>query len=123
MIKRSIKRLKNIQDKLFKKEMSYEYSNNFDFDREFIKAKNKTSFIGQLCQLVGAILLFFGIIFTLLFIYGEYEPNATLSNYIRNSFIVALSGLFFISMGSMVTNIKRQTSLIALQTWSNVPID
>ena len=40
MTKRSIKRLKNIQDKLFK-EMSYEYSNNFDFDREFIKQKIK----------------------------------------------------------------------------------
>ena len=123
MTKGSIKRLKNIQDKLFKKEMSYEYSNNFDFDREFIKAKNKTSFIGQLCQLVGAILLFFGIIFTIAFISGEFESNAALLNYIRNSFILALSGLFFISMGSMVTNIKRQTSLIALQTWSNVPID
>ena len=123
MTKRSIKRLKNVQDKLFKKEISYEYSDNFDFDREFIKAKNKTSFIGQLCQLVGAILLFFGIIFTIVFIFGEFESNATLLNYIRNCFILALSGLFFISMGSMVTNIKRQTSLIALQTWSNVPID
>ena len=123
MTKGSIKRLKNIQDRLFKKEMSYEYSNNFDFDREFIKAKNKTSFIGQLCQLVGAILFFFGIIFTILFISGEFESNATLLNYIRNSFILALAGLFFISMGSMVTNIKRQTSLIALQTWSNAPID
>ena len=123
MTKRSIKRLKNIQDKLFKKEMSYEYSNNFDFDREFIKAKNKASFIGQLCQLVGAILIFFGIIFTIVFIFGEFESNATLLDYKRNSFILALSGLFFISLGSMVTNIKRQTSLIALQTWSNVPID
>ena len=123
MTKGSIKRLKNIQDRLFKKEMSYEYSNNFDFDREFIKAKNKASFIGQLCQLVGAILMFFGIIFTIVFIFGEFEQNATLLDYQRNSFILALSGLFFISMGSMVTNIKRQTSLIALQTWSNVPID
>ena len=123
MTKGSIKRLKNIQDKLFKKEMSYEYSNNFDFDREFIKAKNKASFIGQLCQLVGAILIFFGIIFTIVFIFGEFESNATLLDYKRNSFILALSGLFFISLGSMVTNIKRQTSLIALQTWSNVPID
>ena len=123
MTKGSIKRLKNIQDRLFKKEMSYEYSNNFDFDREFIKAKNKASFIGQLCQLVGAILIFFGIIFTIVFIFGEFESNATLLDYKRNSFILALSGLFFISMGSMVTNIKRQTSLIALQTWSNVPID
>ena len=123
MTKGSIKRLKNIQDRLFKKEMSYEYSNNFDFDREFIKAKNKASFIGQLCQLVGAILMFFGIIFTIVFIFGEFEQNATLLDYKRNSFILALSGLFFISMGSMVTNIKRQTSLIALQTWSNVPID
>ena len=41
MTKRLIKRLKNIQDKFFKKEISYEYSNNLDFDREFIKAKNK----------------------------------------------------------------------------------
>ena len=123
MTKGSIKRLKNIQDRLFKKEMSYEYSNNFDFDREFIKAKNKASFIGQLCQLVGAILMFFGIIFTIVFIFGEFEQNATLLDYQRNSFILALSGLFFISIGSMVTNIKRQTSLIALQTWSNVPID
>ena len=123
MTKGSIKRLKNIQDRLFKKEMSYEYSNNFDFDREFIKAKNKASFIGQLCQLVGAIMIFFGIIFTIVFIFGEFESNATLLDYKRNSFILALSGLFFISMGSMVTNIKRQTSLIALQTWSNVPID
>ena len=117
------KRLKNIQDKFFKKEISYEYSNNLDFDREFIKAKNKTSFIGQLCQLVGATLLFFGIIFTIVFIYGEFESNDTLQNYIRNCFILALSGLFFISMGSMVTNIKRQTALIALQTWSNAPIN
>ena len=123
MNKGSIKRLKNIQDRLFKKEMSYEYSNNFDFDREFIKAKNKASFIGQLCQLVGAILMFFGIIFTIVFIFGEFEQNATLLDYKRNSFILALSGLFFISMGSMVSNIKRQTSLIALQTWSNFPID
>ena len=123
MSKRSIKRLKNIQDKFFSEEKSYEYSNNFDFDREFIKAKNKASFIGQLCQLVGAIMIFFGIIFTIVFIFGEFESNATLLDYKRNSFILALSGLFFISMGSMVTNIKRQTSLIALQTWSNVPID
>ena len=123
MTKRLIKRLKNIQDKFFKEEISYEYSNNLDFDREFIKAKNKASFIGQLCQLVGAIMIFFGIIFTIVFIFGEFESNATLLNYIRNCFILALSGSFFISMGSMVTNIKRQTSLIALQTWSNVPID
>ena len=68
-------------------------------------------------------MIFFGIIFTIVFIFGEFEQNATLLDYKRNSFILALSGLFFISMGSMVTNIKRQTSLIALQTWSNVPID
>ena len=124
MTKGSIKRLKNIQDKLFKKEMSYEYSNNFDFDREFIKAKNKASFIGQLCQLVGAILIFFGIIFTIAFFFiDKFESKPALYDYIRNSFVLALSGLFFISMGSMVTNIKRQTALIALQTWSNVPFD
>ena len=123
MTKGSIKRLKNIQDKLFKKEMSYEYSNNFDFDREFIKAKNKASFIGQLCQLVGGIFIFFGIIFTIAFMFiGEFESDAQF-DYIRNSFVLALSGLFFIAIGSMVTNIKRQTALIALQIWSNVPID
>ena len=82
--------------------MSYEYSNNFDFDREFIKAKNKASFIGQLCQLVGAIMIFFGIIFTIVFIFGEFESNATLLDYQRNSFILALSGLFFISIGSNI---------------------
>ncbi len=123
MTKRLIKRLKNIQDKLFKKEISYEYSNNLDFDREFIKAKNKASFIGQLCQLVGGILFFFGIIFTIASMFiGEFESEAQF-DYVRNSFVLALSGLFFIAIGSMVTNIKRQTALIALQIWSNVPID
>ena len=42
MTKKWTKIIKNAQDNFFDKGISYEYSYNSDFDREFIKAKNIT---------------------------------------------------------------------------------
>ena len=121
-----IKRLKNIQDKFFNQNMSYEYSNDFDFDREFIKAKNKTTFLIQLCQLIGGILMIFGTIFTIIFLFIDFITNESevLFTYNTITFIgLTISGTLILIIGSIATNSTRQTALLALQSWNNATFD
>ena len=113
MTNKWIKRIKNAQDNFFDKNVSYEYS-YADFDREFIKAKNITSFPGELCKLAGGFGMFIGIICTFLLLFsGEWEASIIT---ILISFALAISGAPLMALGSMATNSKRQTALIALQT-------
>ena len=60
MTNKWIKRIKNDQDNFFDRNLSYEYSYNIDFDNEFIKAKNISSFPGELCKLAGGFGMFLG---------------------------------------------------------------
>ena len=39
------------------------------------------------------------------------------------SLALAIAGAPLMALGTIATNSKRQTALIALQTWSNAPID
>ena len=121
-----IKGLKIFQDKFFNQNMSYEYSNDFDFDREFIKAKNKTTFLIQLCQLIGGILMIFGTIFTIIFLFIDFITNESevLFTYNTITFIgLTISGTLILIIGSIATNSTRQTALLALQSWNNAPFD
>ena len=121
MTNKWIKRIKNAQDNFFDRNLSYEYSYNIDFDNEFIKAKNISSFPGELCKLAGGFGMFIGLICTFFLLFtGEWEASIIA---ILISFALAISGAPLMALGSIATNSKRQTALIALQTWSNAPID
>ena len=65
--------------------------------------------------------MFIGLIFTFfLLLNGDWEVSIIV---FLISFALAISGASLMALGSMATNSKRQTALIALQTWGNPPID
>ena len=39
------------------------------------------------------------------------------------SLVLAIEGAPLMALGTIATNSKRQTALIALQTWTNAPLD
>ena len=122
MTNKWIKRIKNAQDNFFDKPViSNNYEEISDFDREFIRAKNITSFAGELCKLAGGLGMFFGIIFTF-YALASGSLIAGISG-IGISFGLAIAGAPLMALGTIATNSKKQTALIALQTWNNAPID
>ena len=110
-----IKRIKNAQDNFFDKQVAYgNYDEVSDFDREYFRAKNITS-------ISGGIGLFFGLLFSA-YAFATGSFSAGLSG-IGISLALAIAGAPLMALGTIATNSKRQTALIALQTWSNAPID
>ena len=117
-----IKRIKNAQDNFFDKQVAYgNYVEVSDFDREYFRAKNITSISGELCKISGGIGLFFGLLFSA-YAFATGSFSAGLSG-IGISLALAIAGAPLMALGTIATNSKRQTALIALQTWSNAPID
>ena len=91
-----------------------DYEEISDFDREFIRAKNITSFAGELCKLAGGLGMFFGIIFTF-YALASGSLIAGISG-IGISFGLAIAGAPLMALGTIATNSKKQTALISLQT-------
>ena len=65
MTNKWIKRIKNAQDNFFDNRIRYEnYDEVSSFDKEYIRAKNITSFSGELCKISGGIGMFLGLLFS-----------------------------------------------------------
>ena len=122
MANKWIKRIKKAQDNFFDKQITYEnYDEVSSFDREYLRAKNITSFSGELCKISGGIGMFLGLLFSA-YAFATGSLSAGLSG-IGISLALAIAGAPLMALGTIATNQKRQTALIALQTWTNVPID
>ena len=122
MANKWIKRFKKAQDNFFDKQITYEnYDDVSSFDREYIKAKNITSFSGELCKISGGIGMFLGLLFSA-YAFATGSLSAGLSG-IGISLALAIAGAPLMALGTIATNSKRQTALIALQTWTNTPMD
>jgi hypothetical protein len=122
MANKWIKRIKKAQDNFFDKQITYEnYDEVSSFDREYIRAKNITSFSGELCKISGGIGMFLGLLFSA-YAFATGSFSAGLSG-IGISLALAIAGAPLMALGTIATNSKRQTALIALQTWTNAPID
>ena len=111
------KRFKKAQDNFFDEQITYGNNDEFfDFDREYIKAKRTTSFTGQLCKISGFISMFSGLyIAAYRFLTGTLFAEFRIGIYLA----LAISGLSLMALGTIATNSKRQTALIAFQTWTN----
>ena len=117
-----IKHIKNAQNNFFEKQITYENYDEFSgFDREYIRAKNITSFSGELCKISAGIDMFSGLLFSA-YTFATGSLPAGLSR-IGISLLLAISGAPLMDLGTIATNSKRQTALIALQTWTNGPLD
>ena len=122
MANKWIKRIKNAQDNFFDKQITYEnYDEVSSFDREYMRAKNITSFSGELCKISGGIGMFLGLLFSA-YAFATGSLSAGISG-IGISLALAIAGAPLMALGTIATNSKRQTALIALQTWANAPID
>ena len=86
-----------------------------------ISEQNITSISGELCKMSGGIGLFFGQLFSA-YAFATESFSAGLSG-IGISLALAIAGAPLMALGTIAINSKRQTALIALQTWSNAPID
>ncbi len=122
MANKWIKRIKKAQDNFFDKQITYEnYDDGSSFDREYIRAKNITSFSGELCKISGGIGMFLGLLFSA-YAFATGRLSAGLSG-IGISLALAIAGAPLMALGTIATNSKRQTALIALQAWTNAPVD
>ena len=111
--------IQDAQDRFFDKPI---YQEEFsDFEWAFRKAQNVTSGAGELCKLAGGFGMFLGILFTV-FAFGTGSIGGGLLG-IGGSFGLALAGAPLMAIGTIATNSKKQTALLALQTWHSVPID
>ena len=117
MANKWIKRIKNTQDNFFDEQITYEnYDEFLDFDREYIKAKKITAFSGQLCKISGVASMFLGLFLSAYtFLNGSLFAEIRIAMYLA----LAISGFVLMALGTIATNSKRQTALIALQTWTN----
>ena len=89
-----------------------------DFDRAFRKARTSTSVAGEICILAG----FLTIVLSLF--YAGYDYVSGFGVFGTQFYIaLAISGVPLMAMGTIANNLKKQTALIALQTWHSVPID
>ena len=116
---RFIDSIKKAQDRFFDKPIYQEELS--DFDRAFRKAQNSTSVAGELCKLAGGFGLFLGLIFTAYAFATGYIGGGLFG--IGSSFALAVAGAPLMAIGTIANNSKKQTALLALQTWNSVPID
>ena len=122
MANKWIKRIKNAQDNFFDKQITYEnYDEVSSFDREYMRTKNITSFSSELCKISGGIGMFLGLLFSA-YAFATGSLSAGISG-IGISLALAIAGTPLMSLETIATNSKRQTTLIAMQTWTNAPID
>ena len=113
-----IERAKNFQDNFFDKQV-YHPPDLSDFEREFYRAKNITSVSGELCKLAGGFMAFIGVIFSFIAFSSGSIGGGILG--LGTSFGLAIAGAPLMALGTIATNSKRQSALIALQTWNNIP--
>ena len=117
-----IKRIKKAQNNFFDKQITYEnYDDVSTFDRKYIRAKYITPFSGELCKISGGIGMFLVLLFSA-YAFATGCLSAGISR-IGISLALAIAGAPLMALGTIATNSKRQTALIALQTWTNAPID
>jgi len=86
-----------------------------------MRARNITSFSGELCKISGDIDIFSGLLFSA-YIFANGSLPAGLSRIVF-SLLLAIAGAPLMALGIIATNSKRQIALIALQTWTNAPFD
>ena len=116
MANKWIKRIKNAQDNFFDKQITYEnYDEVSSFDREYMRAKNITSFSGELCKISGGIDMFLGLLFSA-YAFATGSLSVELS-WIDISLALAIAGVPLMDLGTIATNSNRQTALIALENF------
>ena len=113
MANKWIKRTKNVRDNFFDKQIIYEnYVEVSSFEREYIKAKNITSFFGELCKMSCGINMFLGLLFSA-YTFATGSLSAGLSG-ISISLALAIASTSLMALGTIATTSKRHTALIAM---------
>ena len=86
-----------------------------------MRAKNITSFSADLCKISGGIGMFLGLLFSA-YAFATGSLSVGLSG-ISISLVLTIAGAPLMASETIALNSKRQTALIALQTWTNAPLD
>ncbi len=92
-----------------------------DFEKAFYLAQKTSSLAGELCKLSGAFAACIGLLLTVFSLatgslYGFLEGLGL-------SLGLLIAGAPLIALGTIATQSKRQTALIALQTWHTPTLD
>ena len=90
-------------------------SSSITFEQEFKKALNATSFTGAICKFTGALsaLLAVGLG---LFAFGMGEFAASIYSFAIAALLL-VAGAPLIAFGTITNEQRKQTALLALQTW------
>ena len=97
-----------------KNESSPSYS-SITFEQEFKKALKATSFTGGICKLTGAMSSLLAIVFAVIAAGQGYGEVFLASLGIAAVLLVA--GAPLIAFGTITNEQRKQTALLALQTW------
>ena len=103
-----------------KNESSPSYS-SITFGQECKKASNATSFTRGICILIGAMSSFLAIVFAVI-AFGQGYGGVFLSS-LAIVPVLLVAGASLIAFGTITIEQRKQTALLALQTWETQRIN